>query len=67
MATFATWIQPGTWSSLAALSEELAMDSAGKVGENYGMYWKGGEGSKEASVGKVGNEQISVLERLEKL
>ena len=43
------------------------MDSAGKVGENYGMYWKGGEGSKEASVGKVGNEQISVLERLEKL
>ena len=32
MATFATWIQPGTWSSSAALSEASAMDSAGKVG-----------------------------------
>ena len=67
MATFATWIQPGTWSSLAALSEASAMDSAGKVGKNKGTYWKDGERSKEASVGKVGNEQISVLERLEKL
>jgi hypothetical protein len=54
MAIFGTWMQPGTWNSLAALSAVFPTDFAGKVSRNFVYLLLKGTVSRDGSQKNLG-------------